>query len=67
LAELDFEYCEGIDCWSRKGALLAEGEFQGQTFQILGTHLEAGPIPRARIVVCSVPKRWGSSNCRWRF
>ena len=42
LAELDFEYCEGIDCWSRKGALLAEGGFQGQTFQILGTHLEAG-------------------------
>lgn len=42
LAELDFDYCEGIDCWSRKGALLAEGEFNGQKFQILGTHLEAG-------------------------
>ncbi len=42
LAELDFDYCEGIDCWSRKGALLAEGEFAGQIFQILGTHLEAG-------------------------
>lgn len=42
LAELDFDYCEGIDCWSRKGALLAEGEFRGQPFQILGTHLEAG-------------------------
>ncbi|MGB0916994.1 MAG: endonuclease/exonuclease/phosphatase family protein [Flavobacteriales bacterium] len=42
IAELDFDYCEGIDCWSRKGALVAEGEFHGQTFQILGTHLEAG-------------------------
>lgn len=42
IAELDFEYCEGIDCWARKGALVAEGEFNGQTFQILGTHLEAG-------------------------
>jgi endonuclease/exonuclease/phosphatase family metal-dependent hydrolase len=42
VAELDFEYCDGIDCWARKGALLAEGEFNGQTFQILGTHLEAG-------------------------
>lgn len=42
IAELDFDYCEGIDCWSRKGALVAEGEFNGQTFQILGTHLEAG-------------------------
>ncbi|MCB9186580.1 MAG: endonuclease/exonuclease/phosphatase family protein [Flavobacteriales bacterium] len=42
LAELDFEYCEGPDCWARKGALLAEGEYHGQKFQILGTHLEAG-------------------------
>ncbi|MCB0756058.1 MAG: sphingomyelin phosphodiesterase [Flavobacteriales bacterium] len=42
VAELDFDYCEGIDCWARKGALVAEGEFNGQTFQILGTHLEAG-------------------------
>lgn len=42
IAELDFDYCDGIDCWSRKGALVAEGEFYGKTFQILGTHLEAG-------------------------
>jgi endonuclease/exonuclease/phosphatase family metal-dependent hydrolase len=42
VAVLDFDYCEGIDCWARKGALVAEGEFNGQKFQILGTHLEAG-------------------------
>lgn len=42
LGTIDFKECDGIDCWSRKGALLAEGEFAGQTFQILGTHLEAG-------------------------
>ena len=42
LAELDFDYCDGVDCWARKGALIAEGEFNGQTFQLLGTHLEAG-------------------------
>jgi endonuclease/exonuclease/phosphatase family metal-dependent hydrolase len=42
LAELDFDHCEGIDCWSRKGALLAEGDYHGKSFQILGTHLEAG-------------------------
>jgi endonuclease/exonuclease/phosphatase family metal-dependent hydrolase len=42
VAELDFEYCEGPDCWARKGALLAEGTFNGQQFQVLGTHLEAG-------------------------
>lgn len=39
---IDFSECDGIDCWSRKGALLAEGAFNDQTFQILGTHLEAG-------------------------
>ena len=39
---IDFKECDGIDCWSRKGALLAKGEFHGQEFQILGTHLEAG-------------------------
>lgn len=42
LGTTDFEQCDGIDCWSRKGALLAEGEFNGQRFQVLGTHLEAG-------------------------
>ena len=42
IGTIDFKECDGIDCWSRKGALLAEGQFQGQTFQILGTHLEAG-------------------------
>lgn len=42
IAEIDFDYCEGIDCWARKGALVAEGEFNGKPFQILGTHLEAG-------------------------
>lgn len=42
LGTIDFKECDGIDCWSRKGALLAEGEFAGQTFQILGSHLEAG-------------------------
>lgn len=49
LAEIDFDYCEGIDCWSRKGALLAEGEFRGQKFQILGTHLEAGGDRDAKV------------------
>lgn len=49
IAELDFDYCEGIDCWSRKGALLAEGDFQGKTFQILGTHLEAGGPREKRV------------------
>ena len=42
LGEVDFSLCEGADCWARKGALLAEGEWEGIPFQILGTHIEAG-------------------------
>ena len=40
--EVDFTECESEDCWARKGALLAEAEWNGQTLQILGTHKEAG-------------------------
>lgn len=42
LEEIDFEQCEGDDCLARKGALLVEGEYNDVTFQLLGTHLEAG-------------------------
>lgn len=42
LDEVDFTECEKEDCWARKGALLAEGEWEGKTIQILGTHKEAG-------------------------
>lgn len=42
LGTVDFRDCEGSDCLARKGALLAEAVWQGVTFQLLGTHLEAG-------------------------
>lgn len=43
LGEIAFSECAGFDdCMARKGALLCEGEWQGQTFQVLGTHLQAG-------------------------
>lgn len=42
LGEVDFEDCEGSDCYARKGALLVEAKHEGHTFQVLGTHLEAG-------------------------
>ena len=29
-------------CFANKGALLVEGEFDGQKFQLLGTHIQAG-------------------------
>jgi endonuclease/exonuclease/phosphatase family metal-dependent hydrolase len=43
LGTIDFKKCHKDDCFARKGALLLGGEWQGQPFQILGTHLEAGP------------------------
>jgi sphingomyelin phosphodiesterase len=45
LEEVKFTKCFGIaDCFARKGALLLEGEHEGQRFQVLGTHLQSvGP------------------------
>ena len=45
LEEIKFTKCFGVaDCFARKGALLLEGEHEGQTFQVLGTHLQSvGP------------------------
>lgn len=40
--EIKFNACEGIDCLSKKGAVLAEGLFNGHKFQLVGTHLESG-------------------------
>lgn len=42
LGELKFEACEGVDCLSKKGAVLVEGIFEGHKFQLAGTHLESG-------------------------
>ncbi|MEM7035630.1 MAG: sphingomyelin phosphodiesterase [Bacteroidota bacterium] len=43
LGSIAFADCAGFDdCLARKGALLVETEFEGVTFQVLGTHLQAG-------------------------
>lgn len=39
---IKFDACNGADCFAKKGAPLFQGEFQGNTFQLLGTHLNAG-------------------------
>ncbi|MCW5908533.1 MAG: sphingomyelin phosphodiesterase [Chitinophagales bacterium] len=41
LGTIQFKDCKGIDCYSRKGAMLLEGEANGKKFQILGTHLQS--------------------------
>jgi len=39
---IQYETCNGADCFAKKGAALFEGEFHGNKFQILGTHINAG-------------------------
>jgi hypothetical protein len=42
---IQFRYCAGIECFSRKGVMLLTGIVEGRRFQILATHLqgEEGP------------------------
>jgi len=42
---IQYKDCDGFaDCFARKGALLVEGEYLGQKFQLMGTHIQAsGP------------------------
>lgn len=42
LGTVQYEACNGADCFAKKGAMLLEGEVNGEKFQILGTHLNAG-------------------------
>ncbi len=41
LKSIEFKNCAGIDCMSRKGAVLLEGKVNEKSFQILGTHLQS--------------------------
>ena len=40
LEQIEFRNRFGVDAIARKGAVLFEGEWQGQPFQLLGTHLQ---------------------------
>lgn len=42
LGRTRFRTCNGADCFSKKGAALWEGEWNGKKFQLVGTHLNAG-------------------------
>ena len=43
IKQIKYKDCHGfIDCFANKGALLVEGKFEGQKFQLLGTHIQAG-------------------------
>ncbi len=40
--EIKYSECSGTDCMARKGACLLEGTVNGNEFQLIGTHLQAG-------------------------
>ena len=40
MEQIEFRNRIGIDAFARKGAVLFEGSWQGQPFQLLGTHLQ---------------------------
>lgn len=41
--EIQFRDCAGVECASRKGAMLLSGTFEGHPFQLIATHLEGEP------------------------
>jgi hypothetical protein len=44
--EIQFRECAGIECFSRKGAIMLTGQFEGHRFHIIATHLtgESGSV-----------------------
>jgi len=44
VSEIKYKECEGDGCLARKGVLMVEGEFNGNRFQILGTHNNGGQV-----------------------
>lgn len=52
LEQIEFKNRFGIDAFARKGAVLFEGEWQGQSFQLLGTHLQANSPDSIRNFQC---------------
>ncbi len=41
--EIQYRDCAGIECFSRKGAIMLTGQFQGHRFHLIATHLEGEP------------------------
>ncbi len=52
LEQIEFKNRFGIDAFARKGAVLFEGQWKGQDFQLLGTHLQANSPDSIRCGQC---------------
>ena len=69
IRQIQFRDCAGIECLSRKGAMLLEGTFKGHAFQIVAAHLqgEAGTTLPRRISRCATGRwRRSATNCALR-
>jgi len=42
VGETQYANCSGVDCFSRKGALMVEIQKEGKPIQLVGTHLQSG-------------------------
>ena len=45
---IQFKECATWDCLARKGAMLLQGTWNGKTFQLMGTHLQADEFQEVR-------------------
>jgi sphingomyelin phosphodiesterase len=52
LKEIEYKNRFGIDAMARKGAVMFEGNWNGQLFQIVGTHLQADSPDEVRRMQC---------------
>ncbi len=67
LQQIKFKNRYGIDALARKGAVLFQGEWQGQPFQLLGTHLQNDSPDSVRYGQCheiadKLLKKYAKSN-----
>jgi len=76
IEEIEYEHRFGIDAMARKGAVMFEGNWNGQTFQLVGTHLQSDSPDSIRHGQCRemtnklLKKTFqgtGPSNCLRRF
>jgi len=47
MKEIEFTVTAGMDAFSRKGAVLLEGQFRGTRFQLVTTHLQGDEYPHS--------------------
>jgi len=52
IKEIEYRKCFGFDAYARKGAVMFEGNWNGNDFQLVGTHLQADGYDEIRREQC---------------